>query len=232
MPDAATNLLAVLADGLGKVYQPDLERYGLSARDRISAKSGHPLRQLCDRVAQVFGVNDYDLYTHQYPSPGVEVELGDPVAVLVPPMFGTLSESQQVFLLSRVFANIARRLSVVDRLDAQELEILLAAGARIVVPNFGHAKDEDYLNQLARKVSRTLPWIGRGAIEDAARDYAAQERFNAAEWLERQRTAATRAALVVGDDLIGSVSLGPAAPERSRGGARHARSGARALLGE
>jgi tetratricopeptide (TPR) repeat protein len=207
VPDAATNLLAVLADGLGKVYQPDLERYGLSARDRISAKSGHPLRQLCDRVAQIFGVSDYDLYTHQYPSPGVEVELGDPIAVLVPPMFGTLSEPQQVFLLSRVFANIARRLSVVDRLDAQELDLLLAAGARIVVPNFGQAKDDEYLNQLARKVARTLPWIGRGAIEDAAREYAAQDKFDAAEWIERQRLAATRAALVVGDDLSGAVAL-------------------------
>lgn len=206
-PDTATRLLAALADGLGKVYQPDLDRYGLTPRDRISAKSGHPLRQLCDRVAQLFGVNDYDLYAHQYPSPGVEIELGDPVTVLVPPVFGTLSETQQVFLLARVFANIARRLSVVDRLDAQELELLLAAGARIVVPNYGHAQDEEYLSQLARKVSRTLPWIGRGAIEDAARDYAAQEGFNAAEWLERQRLSALRAALVVSDDLIGAVAL-------------------------
>jgi tetratricopeptide (TPR) repeat protein len=207
LPDTASNLLAQLADGLGKVYQPDLERYGLSTRDRISAKSGHPLRQLCDRVAQIFGVSDYDLYTHQYPSPGVEVELGDPVSVLVPPMFGTLSEPQQVFLLSRIFANIARRLSVVDRLDAQEIDLLLSAGARIVVPNFGRAPDEEYLNQLARKVSRSLPWIGRGAIEDAAREYAARDRFDAADWLVKQRIAATQAALVIGDDLVGAVAL-------------------------
>ena len=206
--DGATRLLSMLVDGLGKVYPPELERYGLSTRDRITSKSGHPLRLLCDRVAQIFGVSDYDLYAHQYSAPTVEVELDDPIVVLVPPMFGTLTEPQQVMLLARVFANIARRLSVIDKLEAKELELLLAAGARIVDPAFGSgAGDEEYLNQLARKVSRTLPWLGRGAIEDAARDYAAGERPNVAEWLARQRTTAARAALLVGDDLNGAITL-------------------------
>jgi cellulose synthase operon protein C len=206
--DRATRLMAMLADGLGKVYTPELERYGLSTRDRITSKSGHPLRLLCDRVAQVFGVTDYDLYAHQYSAATVEVELDDPVIVLVPPMFGTLSEPQQVMLLARVFANIARRLSVIDKLEAKELDGLLAAGARIVDPTFGGAGgDEEQLNQLARKVGRTLPWLGRGAIEDAARDYASGERTDVAEWLARQRTTAARAALLVGDDLNGAITL-------------------------
>ncbi len=206
--DGATRLLSMLADGLGKVYPPELERYGLSPRDRITSKSGHPLRLLCDRVAQIFGVSDYDLYAHQYSAPTVEVELDDPIVVLVPPMFGTLTEPQQVMLLARVFANIARRLSVIDKLEAKELEQVLAAGARIVDPAFGSGlADEDSMNQLARKVSRTLPWLGRGAIEDAARDYAAGERTNVADWLARQRTTAARAALLVGDDLNGAITL-------------------------
>ncbi|HEV8247329.1 MAG TPA: hypothetical protein VGP93_16235, partial [Polyangiaceae bacterium] len=206
--DSATRLLSVLADGLGKVYTPDIERYGLSSRDRITAKSGHPLRMLCDRVAQIFGVSDYELFAHQYSAPTVEVELGDPVTVLVPPMFGTLSEPQQVLLLARVFANISRRLSVIDKLESGELELLLAAGARIVDPSFGTGlSDEETLNQLARKVARTLPWLGRGAIEDAARDYAAEQRSNVGEWLARQRTAAARAALIVSDDLNGAITL-------------------------
>jgi hypothetical protein len=198
----------MLSDGLGKVYPPDLERYGLSTRDRITSKSGHPLRLLCDRVAQIFGVSDYDLYAHQYAAATVEVELDDPIVVLVPPLFGTLTEPQQVMLLARVFANIARRLSVIDKLLARDLQLLLAAGARIVDPAFGMGlDDEEFMNQLARRVSRTLPWLGRGAIEDAARDYAAGERVDAADWLVRQRTAAARAALLVGDDLDGAITL-------------------------
>jgi hypothetical protein len=67
--------------------------------------------------------------------------------------------------------------------------------------------DEEFLNGHARRVSRSLPWLGRGAVEDAARAYASAPRLDAAEWAFRVRLTASRAALVVGDDLPGSITL-------------------------
>jgi hypothetical protein len=206
--DPAARLLAQIAEGLGKVHAPELERYGVTSRDRINAKSGHPLRALADRVAGVFGVEEYDLYLHRAHSGALEVEFTDPVSVLVPSYFAKLSEGQQVFLLARIMANIARKLRAVDRLAPDALGVLLAAAARTADASFGAGlADEEFLNGHARRVSRSLPWLGRGAVEDAARAYAAAPRLDVAEWVFRVRLTASRAALVVGDDLPGSITL-------------------------
>jgi tetratricopeptide (TPR) repeat protein len=206
--DPASQLLAQLAEGLGKVHPPDLEKYGVSSRDRLTARSGHPLRALADRVASLFGLEEYDLYLHRAHAGTLEVEFTNPVSILVPSPFAKLSESQQVFCLARVMANIARKLHAVDRLQPEALVVLLAAAARTVEPTFGAGlADEDFLNGHARRVSRSLPWLGRGAVEEAARAYVAAPRLDPTEWQFRVRLTAARAALVVSDDLPSSIGL-------------------------
>jgi hypothetical protein len=99
-------------------------------------------------------------------------------------------------------------LHAVDRLAPDAVGVLLAAAARTVDPAFGTGlADEEFLNAQARRVSRSLPWLGRGAVEDAAREYAAAARVDAVEWVFRVRLTAARAALIVGDDLPGSITL-------------------------
>jgi hypothetical protein len=125
-----------------------------------------------------------------------------------------LPESAQVFMLARIHANLARKLHAVDRLSADQLELLLGAAARMVDGSFpATSSGEDAIASLSRRVSRALPWIGRGGIEDAARDYAAARRMDSAEWVRRVRTSAARAALLVSDDLSQAV----AAIRRSEG---------------
>ena len=204
--DPAARLLAELADLLEKLYEPELERYGLGSRDRLGARSGHPLRQLADRVGSIFGVDDYDLYVHAS-SPGAVVEFTDPVSILIPAMALKLPESGQVFVLARVFANVTRKLHAVDRLTPAELELLFGGAARMVDSTFAATSlGEDSIASSSRRVSRALPWIGRGGIEDAARDYAAARRVDIPDFVRRVRTSAARAALLVADDLTTAVT--------------------------
>lgn len=206
--DAPARLLAALGDIAGKVYPPELERWGLNSRDRVSAKSGHPLRVLADHIAAVFGSGDYELYIHRAHSGAVEVELTDPVSILVPAHVAALSEPEQTFLLARVMANVGRGLSAVDRLSPSALEALLVAAARLADPAYGAGSaDEDSLSALARRVSKALPWLGRGPIEDAARGYALAPRTDVTAWSFGVRLTAARAASVLADDLPSSVAL-------------------------
>ncbi|HEV8551674.1 MAG TPA: tetratricopeptide repeat protein, partial [Polyangiaceae bacterium] len=206
--DPAAHLVAELSDVLEKIYPPELERYGLSTRDRIGARSGHALRALADRVAAIFGVGDYDLYLHQSPAVGLDVEFTDPVSILIPPFAQKLGESGQVFVLARVFAQLARRWHAVERLGADSLELLLAGAARSVDGTFSApAGSEEAVAGLARRVSRALPWLGRGAIEEAARRYANSPSVEFKDWVLRTRMGAARAALLVADDLPTAVSV-------------------------
>jgi tetratricopeptide (TPR) repeat protein len=112
--DPAVRLIAALADVLEKIDPPELERYGLGSRDRLGARSGHPLRALSDRIAGIFGVGDFDLYVHGSPAISVEVEFSDPVSILVPPFVLKLPESAQAFALGRAFAALALKLHAVS----------------------------------------------------------------------------------------------------------------------
>ncbi len=206
--DPTLRLLAALRDIVGKVNPPELDRWNVSNRDRVSNRSSHPLRQVTERAAHAFGVHAYELYVHGAHQGLVEVELTDPVSILVPSHVAGLSEPEQAFLISRAMANVARGIAVVDRLAPAGIELLLAAAARLVEPSFASGKlDEEYLASLTRRVSKSLPWIGRGPIEDAARAYADAPRLNPVTWTTEARLTAARAALIVADDLPSSIGL-------------------------
>jgi tetratricopeptide (TPR) repeat protein len=208
LPDAASELLKTLVEGLGRIHAPELERYGLSTRDRISSRSGHPLRMLADRVAQCFGVADYDLYLHRAHSGSLEVEFTDPPGILVPAHVTNLAEAQQVFLLARPLANVARGIHVVDKLAPQAVGILLTAAARSAQPGFGAGlTDEDFLDAHSRRVVKAMSRRGRRAMEEAAAVYAAAPVKDIADWCAKVRLSASRAALMLSDDLPGDITL-------------------------
>lgn len=205
---AACALLAQLAEGLDKVYSAGLERFGLTTRDRINPRSGHALRATADRVARIFGVHDFDLYSaSQYDGP-VAVVLTDPVGIVLPASFAARSDVEQVFLLARPLANIARRFSAVDALPSADLAMLLAAAARQVDGSFGSGQfDEAHLEPLARRVSKSTSWLSRGRVEDAVRAYLAAGPVDAAELSLRVKLSAARAALLVADDIVSCVQV-------------------------
>ncbi len=204
----ASALLSALGDAAGKVYPPDLERWGLGVRDKLSQKSGHPLRALADRVAAVFGIEGFDLYVHRAHSGAVQLELTDPVSVLVPATVAGLAEPAIVFALARVFASVARGLAATERLDREELRVLLGAAARGEDPSFGSGtRDEESFASMQRRVAKAMPWLGRGAIEVAARAYASGPPLDFEEWRLGVRMTSTRAAAIVCDDVVSAADF-------------------------
>jgi tetratricopeptide (TPR) repeat protein len=204
----ATALLVALGDAVGKVYPPDLDRWGVGVRDKLSAKSGHPLRAVAERVAAVFGIEGFDLYVHRAHSGAVQLELTDPVSVLVPASVAGLSEPGIVFALSRAFASMTRGLAAIERLDADELRKLLGAAARGADSSFGTGTpDEDELTSLQRRVAKAMPWLGRGAIEEAARAYANAPPLDVEEWRLGALMTSTRAATIVCDDIVSAAEF-------------------------
>src|SRR5690606_18860426 len=98
---AATGVLVSLSSAFPRLFPGNLERFGLSRRDRISPRAPHASRSLADEMAGVFGVQDYDLYEHRSASPLISIEAFDPVAVVVSARVAKLPEALQRFLLAR-----------------------------------------------------------------------------------------------------------------------------------
>ncbi len=198
--------LEALGDVLPKLYPAELERYGLGPRDRLHPRSGHPLQRLAERVAGCFGVSSFDVYLHQSPGAAIEIELADPIAVMVPAGVPGLPESQQVFLLARVFANLSRHAAVVDKLPARTIEILVTA-ARVSAGLFlpPGAPDAALITETGQQLQKLGSRRSRRLLEEAAAlpfpsvDYA--------QWAAQLRTNAALAALVIADELPANLTL-------------------------
>lgn len=206
--DPGRRLLVQLSDLLEKIYPPDLDSRGLSNRDRLGVRGNSPLRGLADRIGAIFGVTDFDLYLSPSPAVALEVQFTDPVSIIVPPFVPQLPESAQAFLFGRIMVDIAQKLYAVDGLSPDAIAQLLGGAARMAEPSFTTpTANEEALATFAKRVSRALPWIGRGPIEDAARDYAAASIADFDEWVARIRIGAARAASIVADDLPAAVTV-------------------------
>jgi hypothetical protein len=138
----------------------------------------------------------------------VQLELTDPVSVLVPASVAGLAEPGIVFALARVFASVTRGLAAIERLDGDELRLLLGAAARGADASFGSGtRDEDELASLQRRVAKAMPWLGRGTIEIAARAYAERPPLDFEEWRLAAKMTSARAAAVVCDDIVSAAEL-------------------------
>jgi len=206
--DATKELVSVLAEPLSKLYPPELGRYGLTSRDRLGPRSTNIVRLLANDLAATFGVEDYDVYVHRGAASGVEVELADPPAILVPAPLASLPQPQTAFLLARVMANLARGLHPVDRVPARQLELLMASAARFVNPQFGLGRfDESELEQLGRGLGKAISWRGRRQVEESAQRYSGAPPRDFAEWVGKVGRTAMRCALVLADDLAGCLEV-------------------------
>ncbi len=206
--DVATALLATLPEAMGKLYPLDLEAYALTTRERIAPRSGHALRALCDQLAGIFGVAEYDLYVHRARGRGVSVELSHPVSLVVPAGLGDAPEGPLVFALARVFANIARDVSAIDKLTPREIEVVLASAVRQVEPSFGRGlTSEDFLDEQSRRIGRALSRRNRRALEELAHAYASAPPADFPGWVRSLHQTAHRGAVLVCDDLPGAVEV-------------------------
>jgi tetratricopeptide (TPR) repeat protein len=206
--DPAVGVLGAISEGLGKVFPPELDRYGLGSRDRITSRTGHPTKQLADRVAAVFGPLEFDIYLHRAHQGGLEVELTDPPAILVPAHVTALKESEQVFLFARPLALMARGAHAILRLAPAELGLLLISACRQLDPSFGAGvSDEDFLQQQQKRVQKSLSRKNRRTLEEVAPAFMSAPRPDPDQWVFEHRKVAARAAALLADDLPASIAL-------------------------
>jgi tetratricopeptide (TPR) repeat protein len=145
-PEGRHILLEVAAAVAGleaKMMRSDLSELGISSRDRITSRSGHPTRTVLDRVARLLGAGELELAI----SPSVtrtRVLAQDVPWIVVPPALVEQTEMAQMASLARAVARVAYGVPWLEELTPPHIEALLVAAARQVVPRYG-ADDVDVL---------------------------------------------------------------------------------------
>jgi tetratricopeptide (TPR) repeat protein len=199
----ATALLASCAECLAKIFATDLARFGLSRKDRLASGHAHPLRARIDQLAAILNV-ECDAYVHAGSAPPVTVGLTDPVSLIVSDRLRSLSEAQQVFLLSRALIAVSMGLHPALILTTSDLERVLIAATRAVLPDFGGQSPQ--IDDLAQRIRKAQSRRWRKAQEEAAAEYAAAPLGDVKSWQRAIARTLNRAAAVLADDLAAAMS--------------------------
>lgn len=205
--DPVGNLIATMADGLDRTEAVEVDRFGLSSRDRLNARSGHPLRAVAERVAGAAGIEEFELYVAAQGVSTLLVTTADPPGIIVPVRLLEMSESVQLFAFTRIFSLMSRRWHACDQFDAATLQHWYMAALRLADSDYavGTAQD-DLVTSLSKRLGKALPWGRRGRVEEAAAACFGVKPVAVDQFRLHARRAAARLASVLCDDLLGSVA--------------------------
>lgn len=205
----AEKLLFAINASLGKLYLGDLQqRFGVNPKEKITARSGNPLRTFVDRIAALFAIPDYDLYVFRGAGTVASLEFGALPVLLVPATVLRLPEPQQAFVIARALASVQRGLQALSRFKASELMLILAAAARTSAPNYGsNLADGAALDDLQRRIVKAMARKDRLLLNDASAEYAQSAPVDFNAWYADNRVSVNRTAAVIAADLPSCVAL-------------------------
>ncbi|MBL9102244.1 MAG: tetratricopeptide repeat protein [Myxococcales bacterium] len=204
----AEKLLFAINPSLSKLYLGDLQRFGVNPKEKITARSGNPLRTFVDKIAAIYGIPDYDLYVFRGAGTVCSLEFGALPVLLVPATVLRLPEPQQAFVIARALATVQRGLQALSRFKASELMLILAAAARTSAPNYGsNLADGAALDDLQRRIVKAMARKDRQLLNDASAEYAQSAPVDFNAWYADNRISATRAAALIAADLPSCVAV-------------------------
>jgi tetratricopeptide (TPR) repeat protein len=190
-----------------KVLRADFGELGISSRDRVSSRSGHPLRRILDRIAQSMGVEEVDLALAPKAT-RTRVVAQDEPWIVVPAAMGEFADPTQFAHMARALARVALGVPWLEELPLPNMLALLVAAARHVVPTYAVDEMDSAASPLVAKyaqgIGRALSRRQRRALEDlASRLSSHQPRLPVMnDFVDALSRAELRAAFLVGGDLI------------------------------
>jgi hypothetical protein len=202
----ATALLASMVEALPRLYSMSLEDWGVTKADRLGPRSEDPVRPLVARVAALLGVAEgYEIYLARTGATQVEVEASQPPAIIVPPTLPALPKQEAFLQLGRQLGRVRAGTHAALRVPLKDLGLLVAAGVRIVYPDYGRgALPEDKLNDVSQKIARALPRRHRRAFEQAALSFRDGGVFDSDRWRAALLHTGHRASIIASGDVVGS----------------------------
>ncbi|MEO6577213.1 MAG: hypothetical protein ABIP89_25415, partial [Polyangiaceae bacterium] len=164
--------VAAAASGMeGKIFRANLAELGISTRERIGGRSGHPIRALLDRVMRILALDEVELAISDTVS-FARVFIQDVPWLVVPPALVDQPEPLQLAAIARALTRVALRVPWIEDLPPPHVHAYLTAVARQVVPDFASDAEDRYFSELvagyAPRVSHAIGRKHRKLLSDLA----------------------------------------------------------------
>jgi tetratricopeptide (TPR) repeat protein len=209
-PAEAVALLRGLEPYLPAIYPPDLGAYGLAREDRIPPPERHPLRQRGEPLSYLLGVPSFDVYLHSVPARGVGLEPTDPPSLIFPAACASWPAAEQTFVLGALLGELALGSWLARKLTAFELHRLLVATTRIFYDGYAREMAKpDAIDNLRRKLERTLPQAAQDRLAPLAKAYAGRvgPPVDTGAWIRQMQRVGRRVGLLACGDLDAALAV-------------------------
>ncbi len=201
--NALADVMRAIGDQFVKVYPPQFEAWGVDRKvDRL--KSDHAVFKAVRGAAQVFGVEDFEVY--QSKRGLVVLETTEPLSVFVgADVVRRFNAREQRFFLGRAALGLLDKTPVVRRLSAGELADLFGNTVRIHQQQFeGIGRRNDEQSKALRKAySRRCLKL----LEEPAMAVANTAGLEVAATVEALALSGDRAGLLLAGDVGAAITL-------------------------
>ena len=210
VPEARTPLLEVAAaiqPIAAKVLRFELGNIGITSRDRLSARDGHPTRVLADRIARALGIEAFEIYLSAAWQGAARVYPGDPPAIVGSTSFADLPEPEQIYALARLLTRVALGPTWLDELPVEAADGLFLASMRAFDPAFAGGELTPQRESMAQSflpaVQRAIGRRQKKQIEEIAPSVLSG--YDARAITIGVRRSEYRVAYVLGGDLLAAI---------------------------
>lgn len=202
------DIAAIILGLESKVLRADLGEIGLTAKDKIGRRSGHPVRGRLDRLAKAIGVSDVEIAI----SPTVtrtRVINADVPWIILPKAVAELPEPGQLAAIGRGLARIALGVPWLEELPPAHIEAYLVAAARQAIPGYGKdlldAAGARLASQYELAVQRDLSRKQKQALEKMAPSLAGKASFSVERFVEALAKAELRISYILNGDILAAI---------------------------
>ncbi len=198
-----SDVLRAVGDQFVKVYPPQYEAWGVDRKaDRL--KNDHAVYKAVKSVAQVFGVEEFDVY--QSKRGLVVVETTEPLGVFVSgDVVRRFNAREQRFLLARAALSLYGKTAVLRRLSSGEIADVFGNSVRIHQQGFEGIgrRNDDQSKQLRKAYSRRSLKL----LEEPAMAVTHTAGLDVNTTIEAIALSADRAGLLLAGDVAGAIGV-------------------------
>jgi tetratricopeptide (TPR) repeat protein len=222
-PDAAREVLSMVEPFMGKLFPPDLGRFGVDRSARVPRDADHPLRRFAEEIAVLLGVEAFELYVAAARPIDIGVEPEEPPALVVGARVpATATPRELKFLLGRALSRVLANNNSHNRVAPREMMGVMAGIADQVLGVMGSLVPQGVPPDEARGLGKALfKFVSRKvkkALEEPVRRMLAAPPPDPNAWRVLAAMGACRAGLLCcGDTRVALEAMRRYDVSRGRG---------------
>lgn len=200
---------SLLWEAVVKLVRVEPEALGVSARDRLTSRTSHPMRALADRVARGFGDLRFDLFVDATATQVPRLLPGDPCALVLPTQFADWPEVEQAAALARLLTYLALDIPWVEETADEDVDGILFGALRTANELWGQGEVTPDADMRAGAWRARVGKASNRKIKRALDELAERVRpqSNTSAWRQAVRVAGLRAAYLVTGDLAATLTV-------------------------